>query len=386
MCFKGSKKIPRSKDIFHEYAKIGAQFNAYTNKRYTCYTVQCQDEYIHHSLDILSDMLMNSLFNAEEYKKEEKIVIEENNNTDNKPEYVLNTATEQMLYAGSSYEFPIDSMDYHTKRTLQYKDVVDFYKTYYDPSNMFLSVVSNTSFHDIERFTRPFINIRQSIRIKNNPAIRAIQYYVAPQHDIQYQLIQKRGVTNVHLNIGFRICGWNNNDKYALMVLEKIMGDGLYGRLMMVLRELNGLVYGASANTDFYEESGEFIFSTVANSNNITRVLPLLITIIRKMIKKGITKEELMTAKGNFNGSMLINLQDIINQTRYNGEEMLFKKECKKIIPYKDMFKQCIEPITLSDINRTIQRYFIKENMCVCILSEKLPSLETIKKESNKII
>ena len=252
---------------------------------------------------------------------------------------------------------------------------------------MILSVVSNLPFRDIERFTKPFIKEKSDNRKLYSAAFRVIQHCLSPQRDIQYQLIKKRGITNVHINIAFRTCGRNNDDKYALMVLEKIMGDGLNGRLMMILREAAGLVYGASATTDFFEESGGFLFSTVTNSANMSRVLPLLITVIRDMIKKGVTKAELATFKGNTKGNMLIESQDITAQTRYIGEEMIFSQSDDiRIIPYRNVFGTFIAPLTLTDVRRVIQRYFTKENMCVSILSEDLPSLETLKRECDKIV
>jgi predicted Zn-dependent peptidase len=78
MCFKGTKNIPIPKDIFMEYDKIGAYLNATTGKRYTYYTIKCNNEYVENSIRIMSDMLLNSTFNKNEYKKEEKVVIEEN--------------------------------------------------------------------------------------------------------------------------------------------------------------------------------------------------------------------------------------------------------------------------------------------------------------------
>jgi predicted Zn-dependent peptidase len=105
------------------------------------------------------------------------------------------------------------------------------------------------------------------------------------------------------------------------------------------------------------------------------------------MIKKGITKVELATFKGNAKGNMLIESQDIVYQTRYIGEEMIFSQSDNiKIIPYRNVFEKFIAPLTLLDIRRVIQRYFTKENMCVSILSEDLPSLETLKRECDKII
>ena len=392
MCFKGTKKIPHSKDIFNEYAKIGAYFNAYTSKRYTCYTVKCQDEYIQHSLDILSDMLMNSLFSETEFDKEEKVVMEENNNNDNKPEHLINDATDQLIYQGSSYEFPIDNIDYHTKRTLQYKNVVEFYHKYYHSSNMFISVVSNSSFHTIESHLKKTIFLKKERA--NTRGIQVINHNLTPQSHINIRLIKKRGVTNVHLNIAFRTNGHDNKDKYCLKLLEKIMGDGLNGRLMMILRERKGLVYGASASSEQYEHTGSFCFTTKTKNSNFKKVLTLMVTIISDMIKKGITKEELATAKGNFKGTSLLDLQDIVTQARYNGEEIMMgvgftdgnMVKPRKIIPYKDLYEKCILPITVDDMNRVIKQYFTVQNMCVCVLSEKLPSLESIQKVCNEII
>ena len=61
MCFKGTKQMPKTKDILIHYDKIGADFNAYTEKRYTCYTLKCHNDNIKNSIVILSDMLLNSI-------------------------------------------------------------------------------------------------------------------------------------------------------------------------------------------------------------------------------------------------------------------------------------------------------------------------------------
>ena len=392
MCFKGSKKIPHSKDIFLEYSKIGAYFNAYTSKRYTCYTVKCQSEYIFHCLNILYDMLMNSLFNKKEYEKEEKVVIEENNNNNNDPDSIIDSEIERMLYKGSSYEFPIDDLEYHTSRTLNYNDVVEFYKTFYHPNNMILSIVSDIPFHNICKITEKTL-FTKNIRSKLPSIIPVIHNGLTPQHSPEFKLIEKRGITNIHLNIGFRTCGKRSFDKFALNLLSNIMGNGLTGRLMMLLRERKGLVYGAYTSTDYNEYSGNFTFYTKTKRSNFLKhngkecVLPLMISIIQNMIKNGVTKEELEIAKGSFKGNSIIQLQDMVTQTKYNGEYVLMGDvEKSKIISYKDIYEKYIHGITLEDIHRIIKLYFTSKNMCVCILSEKLPSLEIIKKEFEIII
>jgi len=391
MCFKGTHKITHAKDIFQEYSKIGAYFNAYTSKRYTCYTVKCQDEYVNHCLNILSDMLMNSLFNKKEYEKEEKVVIEENNNNNNDPEKIIDNEIERILYKGSSYEFPIDSLEYHTSRSLNYKDVIEFYKTFYNPSNMILSVVSNLSFQSIDKIIKKTI-FTKHLHSKFPLIIPVIHHGITSQKEIEYKLIEKRGITNIHLNIAFRTCGQKNKDKFALDILSNIMGNSLTGRLMMLLRERKGLVYGAYTSTDYNEYSGNFTFYTKTKRSHFLKylgkngVLPLMLNIIHNMIKNGVTEKELETAKGNFKGNSMIELQNITTQTQYNGEYVLMGNiENNHIVPYKDIFKTYIQGLSLEDINKIIKLYFTSKNMCVCILSEKIPDLETIQKEFKKI-
>jgi len=384
MCFKGTPNI-KSREIFQEYSKIGAYFNAYTEKRYTCYTVKCQDDYVHHCLAILADMLLNSTFNEKEFNKEEKVVVEENNNNENDPEIIVEDSADEMLYRGSSYEQPVDVLRYHTPHTLKYKDVVKFYHTHYNPDRMFLSTVSNLSLKEVDRIVKNTLFTKKGQRHGGEPVIH---HGIRLSREPQYKLIEKRGVSNTEVTIGFRTCGRNSKDKYALNVLSRIMGNGLNGRLMVILREQKGLVYGAFTSTDYYEHLGDFVFNTKTRAENLffhgkgePGVLPLLFKIIDDMMKKGVTKEELETAKGNYRGAFLMGLQDIVVQTRYNGEELIFKRS-DKIVPYKDIYETYIKDITLEDIRHVIEKYFIRENMCICILSEKLPSLDVIQRSN----
>jgi len=111
------------------------------------------------------------------------------------------------------------------------------------------------------------------------------------------------------------------------------------------------------------------------------------VRIIHDMINKGITKEELEIAKGSFKGNSIIRLQDIVTQTKYNGEYVLMGDvEKGKIVSYKDIYEKYIHGISLEDIHRIIKLYFTSKNMCICTLSEKLPSLEIIQKEFETIV
>ena len=149
MCFKGTKKIPTTQKLMIHYDRIGAYFNAYTKERYTCYVLKCDDEYVFHSMNIMSDMILNSRFGRKEFIKEERVVIEENIQDSDDPVSILMEETNKFLYDGSSFMYPVDTVKYHLKK-FDYDNIVDFYKSFYHPSRMIISVVSNLSFHLIK--------------------------------------------------------------------------------------------------------------------------------------------------------------------------------------------------------------------------------------------
>jgi predicted Zn-dependent peptidase len=82
-------------------------------------------------------------------------------------------------------------------------------------------------------------------------------------------------------------------------------------------------------------------------------------------------------------GKLLLQLENPLSQVQYNGEEVLFGNE--HIIPYGEIYERFYKNITRGDVNAIIKKYFKPENMCVCLVSEKLPSLSQVKKEFARI-
>ena len=394
MCFKGTKKIPLAKDIFEEYDKIGAEFNAFTTKEYTCYTMKCQDDYLHHSIDILSDMMINSQFKKKEFIKEHNVVIEENNNDVNNDEDLIFVALDRLLYNGTSFDRPVDELAYHSKDNLNYDDVISLYHSYYQPHNMLISIVSNISFDQIKKMIQTTFFIKSHVNVSkcnvNNQLY--INYQSIPQTDILYNIQHKPGITSSLITIGFRTCDRYSADKYTFEMLRQIIGVTMGGRLFTILREKKALVYTAVVYTNYYKHAGDFIFFTKTESQNMIRVgkklgvLPSIIQIINDLIRDGITQEELTIAKGSILGQSMINLESNITQTLYNGEELLLGDNATKVVPYAKLYESYYKNITKQNIHDAIRKYFCKKNMCVCILGEKLPKNAVIHNVCEQII
>jgi predicted Zn-dependent peptidase len=388
MCFKGTRKIPNGKEIFTEYNNIGAYFNANTEKRYTRYVIVCEDEYFNNCLYILSDMLMNSVFNKKEFEKEKKVVVEENIRNEDDASDMISINMEKMIYNGSSYADAIDTLSFHHTNTLKYDDVVEIYKMFYTPNRMVLSIVSNISFNKIKEMLSRTYFYRAPKSCDFNNKYQKITT-VSSQNKIEYNIHSKKGITTLHLNIGFRTCSYNNPDKYILNIISNIIGGTTSSRLFTMLREDNGLTYSCSSSTNYYEHLGDLTIDIETDHHKILKngkkkgVLPLVIEMLNDLIKNGVTQKELTNAKNNMKGNMTLEVQNIETSAFHNGLEMLMGNE--KVISYIDLYENAYSSITKKQVNETIQKYMKKENMIVCILAEHVPKIEDVKNECEKI-
>ena len=388
MCFKGTKRIPTAKAISTVYDRIGAYFNAFTTKEYTGYIVNCEDQYVDNCLSVLSDMLMNSTFNRKQFMLERNVVIEEAIRDEDDPESKIDDMSNQLTYAGSPFAKPIDDLSYHTKSTLEYTGTIQSYETYYIPSNMCLSIVSNQSFKTIRSIvSKSFFHKSSKTGFIDHP-----EFPISEKNSgIQFDLQKKAGISATYLTITFRTCDYNHPDKYPLSVLSEILGGYMSSRMFQILREENGLTYRSSCSTNHYKPMGEIQLFTMTDPKKIMKngssagVFRLLVDLLNKLYREGVTKEEVDIAKGHIKGGFIENMQKAKNISFFNGTEY-FIYGSPQLVPYDQVYDTFYKTITKEDIARVIRTYFIKDRLSICMLGEDIPSLLSVKKSIGRFI
>ena len=388
MCFKGTKRIPTAKAISTVYDRIGAYFNAFTTKEFTAYVVNCEDQYLENCLSVLSDMLINSTFDRRQFMLERNVVIEEAIRDEDDPESKIDDMSDRLTYAGSPFAKPIDDLSYHDKSSLEYSGTIKSYETYYIPSNMCLSIVSNYSFKTIKSFVSKSFFSKVSTKCSiENPEFPIMDYH----EGIQYDLQRREGISATYLTMTFRTCHYNDSDKYPLCVLSEILGGYMSSRMFQILREQHGLTYRSSCSTTYYKPMGEIQLFTMTDPKKLMKngssvgVFDLLIDLLNKIYKEGVTKEEVEIAKGHIKGSLLENMQKAKNISFFNGTEY-FIYGSHRLLPYDQVYDTFYKTITKDDIMRVIRTYFIKDRLSICILGEHIPSLLSVKKIIDQFI
>jgi len=388
MCFKGTNKLHVKKEIMILYDKIGAYFNAYTTKEYTCYIIRCNDEYVMNCIHQLSDMLMNSTFVKKEYVLEKNVVIEEMIRKDNDPLYNISKMEEKYLYSGSEFARPVDDLSFHKSKTsLDYNATKQMYNEFYRPNNMCISIVSAIPFLTIKRMISSSYFIGK-MAIPSSNRIPIPSYKLNPQSKIEYSIGQKKGVNATHISISFRTCSYNNPDKYGILLLSHIIGGSMTSRMFSLLREQHGLTYTTHCFSNYYTHTGEISLYTMTEhtqminnknekNNKKHGVLPLLITLLKKLVKYGITQEELTNAKGFVKGQMTIQLENSLTKAEYNGLEY-FIYETANYVPLDEMYETYYSKITKKQINDIIKKYIISDTMVVVLFGEHVPKMEDV--------
>ena len=383
MCFKGTIKNPTPKSIFSVCEKIGAYFNAYTSKRFTCYTIDCDSKYSQTCIYHLSDMLFHSLFDKNEFNKELNVVAQENRDDLNDPMEIAENETIKELFKHSSYQDPIDHVDYHKKK-FDYKKCIEIYKLFYTPNNMVLSIASNLSLSTILKHIRNsfFTKLISSNNLSN---LIKINHNIEISKKPTINLIKKDGVSNNTLIIGFRVCEFNHPDRYVLDLIQTAVGENMTGKLKYTLREEKGLVYMATIDTQYFEKFGCLLivcqteYKNLIHHNN-SGVYPIIMKIIKHIKKNGLTQKEINDAKGSLKGKISLQLQNNSNLAEQNGENILLGENSENLVSLKNKYNTFYKKIHRSQVHNVLNKYFDLNNMSICIVGEKNPSYKEVQK------
>ena len=378
MCFKGTKHIKESKQIQRTYDKVGAYINASTDKRHTRYITKCDSNYVESLMNLFADMLFHSLFRENDCLMEDKIVIEECSSSSDDSAVELVDHSEGLLYNGSPYAYPVDTLAYHSK-PMDCSRMNELYKLFYQPNRMSISIVSDLSLPHIKHMLASSLFTKMK---NSSPYKHTINKCIATQSDTAYYIKEKVTDKTTHISLGFRI---NREDRHAAIVLKTLIGGPMSSRLFIKLREDNGLTYTSSAYVTYYDIYGDLTLyaetdstKVISNRNGKKGVLPLMIDVINDILKNGVTAEEFEFAKGYLKGTMNGELDNDMLKCKHNGAHLLEYPD-EPFYEYAKIYDTYYKNMTLREVDDVARKYFRKDNLSVCLIGGKTPKPNQVK-------
>ncbi len=331
MMFKGTTKRPTTLDISRELDGFGAEYNAYTSKDFTGYYVRIDTSRLDTALDIVSDMLWNSKFDAEEIEREKGVIAEELHMYEDNPMMDIEECMEAQLFCGSPLEWKIGGTD-TIIHTFTREGMVGFRDRFYTPQNMTVVIAGKLPLDINERAERYFgASVRESAEDKNN-------YIHHTFIDSPRVALKWKETEQAVMCLGFRGVSYDDSRLQALKLLHIILGATMSSRLFTEVRERRGLAYIVKTDVTAYRETGVFSVHAGLLPEKSEEALQTIIDELKKIREQGITPEELQRAKENMRGRITLSLENSSELAEWYGKQWSLRgqietpsERCKKI-------------------------------------------------------
>lgn len=358
LMFKGTKKRPHYSIITKELDRYGAEFNAYTGKERTGYYVRIDSEKASVAIDLISDMLFNSLFEDREMEREKNVIVEEIKMYDENPIMNLGNLLEQGLYRGHVLGKDIAGTA-ESVLGMKREDVIKFRDAYYTPQNMRLVVAGDIKDGVLDQLEATF----GSAAAKSGPGA-PLSFGEYQSHEKPHIEIQHKDLKQVQLGIAFPGPGKFNDAKYAATLLAYILGGSMGSRLFSEIREERGLCYSIHASADQYTDIGDFAITAGLDAERMEEALSAIFAELTKIKTEGVTEEELRHAKDHFEGALKLRLENSSRVAEFYGGQALFYD---KILTPNDVLAK-YEAVSEEDIKKAANDILCGDRLTVAAI------------------
>ncbi len=358
LLFKGTKRRPTAQHISRTLDAVGAEFNAYTDKFVTGYYVKVDRKALDLSLDILSDMIFASKFDDKELNRERNVVIEEiNMYRDNTMRHVEDLL-EQAMFQGSTLGWNIAGTP-KTMTDMPRSEILDYYHSYYQPSNMVLVVAGN-----IDAKARTTMEARFG-KSKSSRTLSTFAPFVAkPSLNIPAVGLQTKQTEQIQIAIGFPSFGIDDARNAALSLLSIILGGNMSSRLFVQVRERRGLAYFVRASNGPYDDVGVFSIRAGLDKKRLPLAMETIMKELRSVVKNGVTSQELKDAKTFLHGQLSIRMEDTFHRAEWFARQEMFQKEMET--PQSYMKK--VDALSIADIKAVAKQVIDFSRMSLAVV------------------
>lgn len=364
MVFKGTK-TRTAKDIACEIDRIGGEINAFTGKDCTCFYTKTLNSDLEIAVDILSDMLLNPVFNPVHIGTEKKVVLEEISMYEDDPEELVNDLLSEEMWNGSPLGYPIlgtaESLENITK-----DDLLNYMSLYYVPDNCVISVVGNFEEEYLIEVIDKYFGTWKPLgycSISNERPSLATRF-----------LFRKKEIEQMHLSIGFRGLPMEDKRMYALMALNNIIAGGMSSRLFQIIREELGLVYSIYSFPTSFRDCGMFTIYAATNPEKVNKVIECMGTELKNLVLYGITESELLRSKNQLKGNYCLSLDSTSGRMTAIGKSKIITG---KVHDPEEVLKE-IDSININDVLDVINWVFKEGEKGMVVLGDQPVSADAL--------
>lgn len=301
MVFKGTT-TRSAQQYAREVDSIGGNLDAFTGKEGICFNIKVLDENVEPALDLLSDLVLHPTFLPEELLREQGVILEEIKMDEDNPDYLVHEIFTQNFWKGDALGRPILGT-VKTVSSFNQQILLDFYASRFTPSNMIFSAAGNLD-HDrfvaqVARYFDSLVPHQSSTSLTSS----------APQTFSHITLRNKKSLEQVQLCLGVPAPPIAYEDRYAVYLLNNMLGGGMSSRLFQTIREDHGLAYSVYSEIAAFRDTGSLCIYAGIAPDKTREVIELTMRELRRLKEEPVPESELRRAKDQYKTNMVIGLE-----------------------------------------------------------------------------
>ena len=356
MCFKGTSQRKTPSEISAAIEGVGGMLNGGTDKEMTVYWCKVAQPHFELAMDVLTDMFLNSRFDAVDIEKERQVIIEEIRMTRDTPSQEVNLLIDELLWP----DHPLGRDTAGTKESvsaINRDNLLDSIKSRYLPSNTVIAISGSVEHEEALRV------VRQSLGNWNGRA-RSLSYVPYVETKNPRLRIQKRDTEQAHLCIGLPGISLNNPKRFVHDLLNVILGEGMSSRLFTEIRDNLGLAYSIYSYVDHFLDSGAMTVSAGVEPGNLRKTIEASLDQLVRVKEEKIPEEEVVKAKELSKGRILLRMEDSRNVNGWIGSQEVLTGE---ILTVDDVIA-AVDAVTAEQLQELARELLVGDRLRMAVV------------------
>jgi predicted Zn-dependent peptidase len=299
MLFKGTERRT-AEQIAREMDSIGGMLDAFTEKEIVCYNAKVLDEHLPIAFDLLADLVLRPRFDPDELEREKQVVLEEIRMEEDNPEYVVHEIFTQGFWPAHPLGRPIlgtpESVSAFTRQSLW-----ETFRTGYAPNNAIITAAGR-----IEHARLVDLAARE---FGSSPSVPQAPVGSPPRPDPVLVSRSKTELGQSHICLGVPSYRLADERRFALSLLNNVLGGGMSSRLFQNIRERQGLAYSVFSDVNPYSDAGVLSVYAGTAPKTAEQLIRSVLEEFRSLRDQPLAAEELRRGKDQLKGSLVLSLE-----------------------------------------------------------------------------
>ncbi len=344
LLFKGTTRRPTAKDIAEAIEGVGGVMNASTDKELTVYWARVPMDRLQLAIDVLCDVVTDSQLAPNDIDRERMVILEEIKMYQDQPQDYVHSVFEQAMWPrhplGRDIVGTAESVS-----SVSRDDLTDYLKEHYRRSRLVVGVSGGI---DPDRTAEM---IDRGLGIPDGPAEGA--YDAAPSgHTKSDVVLLEKKTEQAHIVLGTRALSYLDPDRYALDLVNTVLGEGMSSRLFLEIREQRGLAYDVHSYSSKHRDTGYFAVYMGVDPKKAEEAVAAALAELRRVAEQDVPEAELTKAKEFTKGRLRLGLESTNAMASWLAQQLLLTGTIRTV----DEVIGIIGRLTAADLRRVAAR------------------------------